>query len=265
MTTNSGKRLALGVSYRGTRYCGWQKQAHSDNTVQYHVEAALSQVANHPVSTRCAGRTDSGVHSTGQVIHMDTMAERSAHNWQSGTNRYLPRDIRINWVKTVDSDFHARFSAIYRRYHYVIEDNSVGHAIFTGLVTPYRYRLDVEKMHRAAQCLLGEQDFSSFRASQCQSNTSFRHIDFVNISRSHDNRFVIVDIQANAFLYHMVRNIVGALLMVGRGKYSSQWLEELLLARDRKKAPATASADGLYLIAVGYPSTYHLSPGARPF
>lgn len=250
------KRIAMGISYRGNRYNGWQRQSHCRNTIQENVEQAVSAIANEPISLICAGRTDSGVHGTGQVVHFDTTATRDTYSWKMGTNRHLPRDIRVHWVKSVNNDFHARFSARYRRYHYVIEDASIGHAIFTGLVTPYRDALDAERMHLAAQCLLGEQDFSSFRAAQCQSNTPFRQIDFINVTR-HKN-FVIVDIQANAFLYHMVRNIVGALLLVGNGKHDIDWLTATLAAKDRRQAPATAAADGLYLVAVGYDQAFSL-------
>ncbi len=249
-------KLAFGVSYCGKNYYGWQKQAHSDNTVQYHVERALSQVADHSVELVCAGRTDSGVHATGQVIHIETHANRPLRGWQMGVNTQLPRDIRINWAMEVPDDFHARFSATARRYHYIIEDSSIGNAIFTGLIASYRYSLDSEKMHEAAQYLLGENDFSSFRAAQCQSNRPFRHIDFINVSRQ--GSYVVIDIQANAFLYHMVRNIVGALVEVGRGKQSPEYLAALLAAKDRTVAPPTFIADGLYLVEVVYDSVYNI-------
>lgn len=253
------KRIVMGISYRGNRYNGWQRQSHCPETVQKYLDMALSAVANESIATVCAGRTDAGVHGTGQVVHFDSIAERSDYGWQMGTNTHLPKDIRVNWVRRVDEMFHARFSACYRRYHYVIEDDSVGNAIFEGLLTVYRYPLEPDNMHNAAQCLLGEHDFSSFRAAQCQSKTPFRHVDFVNIKRQ--GRFVVVDIQANAFLYHMVRNIVGALLLVGQGKQSADWLAELLVAKERRKAPATAPADGLYLVEVGYDNVYNLPTG----
>lgn len=254
-------KLALGVSYNGRDYYGWQKQSHSNNTVQYHVEKALSFVADEPLALVCAGRTDSGVHGTGQVIHIETSAYRKSYSWQMGANSQLPRDIRIEWVTGVSADFHARFSAHYRRYQYVIEDNSVGNAIFHGQVTPVREKLDVSAMHQAAQCLLGEQDFSSFRAAQCQSNTPFRRVDFVRVYRN--GGFVIVDIQANAFLYHMVRNIVGSLLQIGKGKKPITWLSAVLSAQNRREAAATAVASGLYLIEVGYDSVYNLPRGGK--
>lgn len=258
-------KLAFGISYCGRDYYGWQKQSHTDNTVQYHIEQALSAVANEDISLVCAGRTDSGVHATGQVIHIETTAVREQRGWKMGANTRLPKNIRVNWVQDVPDDFHARFSANYRRYQYIIEDDCNGNAIFDGLVTPYRYKLDSNIMHEAAQALLGEQDFSSFRAAQCQSNTANRHIDFVKVYRK--EQFVIVDIQANAFLYHMVRNIVGSLLLIGQGKKPPSWLSELLQAKDRRLAAATAIANGLYLVEVGYNSVYNIPTGnhALPF
>lgn len=254
-------KLVFGISYCGKGYYGWQRQAHSDNTIQFHLEQALSTVANHPVALTCAGRTDSGVHATGQVIHIETQAIRSLHGWKMGVNRHLPPTIRVDWVQGADDEFHARFSAKYRRYQYIIEENSVGNAIFSGLVTPYRYALDVEKMHTAAQYLLGENDFSSFRAARCQSNSPFRHIDFIRVYRH--GGFIIVDIQANAFLYHMVRNIVGTLQSIGNGKRPPEWMEQLLIARNRCLAAPTSIADGLYLVEVGYDSVYNIPTGGK--
>lgn len=258
-------KLAFGVSYCGRGYYGWQKQPHSDNTIQHHIEAALSKVANEPINLSCAGRTDSGVHGTGQIIHIETTAVRPLRGWRMGTNSYLPENIRINWVCGVSDDFHARFSAKYRRYQYIIEDNSGGNAVFSGLVTPCRYALNEKAMHEAAQFLLGENDFSSFRAAQCQSHSAHRNVHFIRVFRS--NGFIVVDIQANAFLYHMVRNIVGALIAVGQGKYPPAWFAELLAARNRCLAPPTAIADGLYLIEVGYESVYNIpdNPITLPF
>ncbi|MGY0398754.1 MAG: tRNA pseudouridine(38-40) synthase TruA [Ostreibacterium sp.] len=254
-------RLAFGISYCGKGYYGWQKQLHSSNTIQYWLEKALSAVANQSITSYSAGRTDSGVHATGQVIHIETDAIRSLHGWQMGVNTHLPVNIRVNWVAEVSDNFHARFSANYRRYQYIIEENSIGHALFAGLITPYRHTLVVEKMHEAAQYLLGENDFSSFRAAQCQSNTSYRHIDAISVIRK--NQYVIVDIQANAFLYHMVRNIVGALFLVGEEKQSPKWMGELLAKKCRQLAPATAIADGLYLVEIGYSLRYNIVKGGK--
>lgn len=255
-------KLALGISYKGCGYFGWQKQRHSDNTIQYHVEKSLTKIANEPVNLVCAGRTDSGVHATAQVVHLSTTAKRSEYNWKMGGNTQLPPTIRIEWVREVPESFHARFSARYRRYQYIIEDKSVGSSIFSGIVTPVRELLDTKIMQQAAQCLLGEQDFSSFRAAQCQSHSSFRHLEFITVYRK--NRFVIIDIQANAFLYHMVRNIVGSLVLVGLHKKPVVWLGEVLGAKDRAQAAPTFIADGLYLIEVGYDPLYNLPVGGKP-
>lgn len=255
-TAQFTENLAMGISYRGSAYCGWQRQRHRSDTVQETLEAAISRVANAPTNTICAGRTDSGVHASGQVIHVNTAAKRSDYGWQMGINTHLPADIRVDWVRVVGRDFHARFSANYRRYQYIIEDSSVGNAVFAGLITPYKYSLDAGAMHDAAQCLLGEHDFSSFRAAHCQSNTPFRHIDHLRVGRH--QQFVVIDIQSNAFLYHMVRNIVGALLLIGNGKRDAKWLEQVFNAKDRRKAPATAAADGLYLVEVGYNEAHQL-------
>ncbi|PID66647.1 MAG: tRNA pseudouridine(38-40) synthase TruA [Gammaproteobacteria bacterium] len=255
-------KLALGVSYCGRHYYGWQRQSHTHNTVQHYIELALSTVADETVNVCCAGRTDSGVHASGQVIHFSTNALRDLRGWKMGTNTQLPKDIRIHWVRAVADDFHARFSAKYRRYHYIIEDNSSGNAIFNGLVTPCRYALDAEAMQQAAQVLVGEHDFSSFRAAQCQSQTPNRHVDFIRVYRN--GQFVIIDIQANAFLYHMVRNIVGSLLLIGQGKKEVAWLNKVLQERNRCLAGTTAGANGLYLVEVGYDSVYNIPAGNHP-
>jgi len=258
------KKVALGVAYQGLAYYGWQRQRHLSNTVQENLENALSSVADQSIELICAGRTDSGVHATGQVVHFESTAVRSLRAWQQGGNRHLAKTIRIAWAVEVPGDFHARFSATHRRYHYIIEDNSMGNAVYAGLVTACPYPLDAQIMHEAAQCLLGEQDFSSFWTASCQSHSPFRHIDFVNVRRK--GRLVVIDIQANAFLYHMVRNIAGALMAVGRGITPVRWLPELLAARDRCQAPATAKANGLYLVEVGYDSVYNLpEPAFFPF
>lgn len=254
-------KLALGVSYKGTNYFGWQKQQHTENTVQYYVESALAKIANEPITVVCAGRTDSGVHATAQVIHLTTRAERSEYGWKMGSNTQLPPTIRVEWVRAVPEDFHARFSAHYRRYQYIIEDQSVGNSIFSGIITPVRGALDTERMQQAALCLLGEKDFSSFRAAQCQSQTSFRHIDFIHVYRK--KRYVVIDIQANAFLYHMVRNLVGSLVYVGLHKRPVDWLSEVLSAKDRRQAAPTFIADGLYLVEVGYDSLYNIPVGGK--
>ncbi len=242
-------RFAAAVEYHGGLYCGWQRQPHSPD-VQTPVEAALSQVANETVQVACAGRTDTGVHATNQIIHFDSRALREPRNWRLGANANLPDGIRLHWVCRVGDDFHARFSARTRTYRYVIANEPARPALFSGLVTWRRKSLDADAMHRAAQVLLGEQDFSSFRAAGCQSVSPFRRVDAVTVWRRQS--LVIIEITANAFLHHMVRNIAGALIAVGAGERSGDWLARLVEARDRTKAEVTAPAAGLYLVSVGY-------------
>ena len=249
-------KLAFGISYNGCSYFGWQNQPHTKNTVRFHIDHAISKVANQKINSVCAGRTDSGVHSTGQVIHVETDAIRKLRGWQMGTNKYLPKSIRVDWVKNVADSFHARFSANYRRYQYIIADKSHGSAIFHGLLLSCRYDLNAGLMHQASQCLLGKQDFTSFRASRCQSKTAFRNVQEISVYRFKE--YIVIDIRANAFLYHMVRNIVGALLTIGQGKESPEWMLQLLSKKDRRQAPSTAPSQGLYLVEVGYEDIYEI-------
>jgi tRNA pseudouridine38-40 synthase len=248
-------KLALGIEYDGSRYYGWQRQSEVAS-VQGCLEQALSKVAAHPVSVFCAGRTDAGVHGTGQVVHFETTSQRKDAAWTMGVNTHLPRDIAVRWVKEVDSDFHARFSATARRYRYIIYNHRYRPAILQQGLTHFYAPLDAERMERAAQCLLGENDFTSFRALQCQSRTPWRNVKHVNVTRY--GRYIVVDIKANAFVHHMVRNIVGSLLEIGCGNQSETWMEELLAAKDRTLAAATARAEGLYLVAVDYPERFDL-------
>ncbi|GLR10641.1 tRNA pseudouridine(38-40) synthase TruA [Mixta theicola] len=248
-------KLALGIEYDGSRYYGWQRQQEV-RSVQARLEQALSQVANHEVTVFCAGRTDAGVHGTGQVVHFETTSLRKDAAWTLGVNANLPDDIAVRWVKAVPEEFHARFSATARRYRYVIYNHRLRPAILHGGVTHFHLPLDVEKMHRAGQCLLGENDFTSFRAVQCQSRTPWRNLMHLNVSRH--GGYVVVDIKANAFVHHMVRNIVGSLLEIGCGNQPEGWMAELLAAKDRKLAAATAKAAGLYLVAVDYPAHFAL-------
>ena len=250
-------RFAAAVAYRGGRFSGWQRQKHS-TSVQAEVETALSFVAGEAVTVACAGRTDAGVHATGQVIHFDTGAAREPANWVRGANSRLPPEIRLHWAGAVAPAFHARFSALSRTYRYVICNQPVAPAILAGLVTWYRDELDAPAMHRAAQALLGENDFSSYRAAGCQSRTPFRNVTAVSVSRR--GRLVVVEISANAFLHHMVRNVVGALVAVGRGEAWEAWPGELLALRDRTLGQATAPAGGLYLVGVDYPHEFPLPP-----
>ncbi|MFM2482737.1 tRNA pseudouridine(38-40) synthase TruA [Celerinatantimonas sp. YJH-8] len=248
-------RIALGIEYDGAAYYGWQRQREV-NSVQECVEQALSKIADHPVDVFCAGRTDAGVHATGQVIHFDTHSGRSMSAWTLGMNANLPKDIAVRWAKSVADDFHARFSAKARRYRYIIYNAPYRGAILNHGVSHYHQHLDEKRMHEAAQYLLGEQDFSSFRAVQCQSRSPFRNVHHVMVTRQGD--FVVIDIKANAFLHHMVRNIAGSLIEVGQGDRPPTWISELLALKDRTKAAATAKAQGLYLVSVDYPQRYEI-------
>lgn len=248
-------KIALGIEYDGAAFFGWQRQR-DVVTVQEELEKALSKVANHPVDVFCAGRTDSGVHGTGQVVHFETTSERSERGWTMGVNANLPDSVAVTWVKTVPDDFHARFSATARRYRYIIANTKLRPAILKAGLSHYHAPLDEEKMHQAAQALLGENDFSSFRAAQCQSNSPNRFIHFVNVTRH--NEFVVIDIKANAFVHHMVRNIAGSLIAVGNGDKPVEWISDVLALKDRTKAAETAKPNGLYLIQVDYPESFGL-------
>ncbi|GLP96576.1 tRNA pseudouridine(38-40) synthase TruA [Paraferrimonas sedimenticola] len=248
-------RIALGIEYDGAKYYGWQRQQEVDS-VQARLEAALSKVADCQIEVVCAGRTDSGVHATGQVVHFDCDVERHMGAWTLGVNANLPFDVAVRWAKVVDEEFHARFSATARRYRYVILNHRLRPAILQPGVTHHHQPLDETRMHQAAQALLGEQDFSSFRAVHCQSKTPFRNVHSVQVKRFGD--YLVVEIAANAFLHHMVRNIVGSLLVIGQGEQPVEWIEQLLALKDRTQAAPTAKANGLYLVDVTYPDEFEL-------
>ena len=248
-------RIALVVEYDGSQYHGWQAQT-GLHTVQQRLEQALSKVADIPVTVACAGRTDTGVHATNQVVHFDCDKERSMRSWIYGTNSFLPKDICVKWGKEMPDSFHARYSAVSRRYRYVIYNASIRPALLRSNVTWQYRQLDHRAMHQAAQLLLGEHDFTSFRSVECQSKTPMRSILKVEVSRQSD--LVILDITANAFLHHMVRNIAGVLIAVGSGKQPVDWVEQVLKAKDRKLGAETAPAYGLYLVQVAYPKEFGL-------
>lgn len=248
-------KFAACIEYDGTPFFGWQRLSHAA-TVQEHVERALSQVAAEPVGVVCAGRTDTGVHGIGQVIHFETNAIRPERGWLFGTNVNLPDGITMRWIKPVAEAFHARFSALSRRYRYVILNRVARPALLQHRVCWQHHLLDVAAMHSAAQVLVGEQDFSSFRAAGCQARHAVREVMEVTVSG--EGEFVYVDIVANAFLHHMVRNIVGSLLRVGAGERGVSWMEELLALRDRTQAGVTAPAAGLYFVHVEYPLEFGL-------
>lgn len=258
----AGERIALALEYEGSGFYGWQSQRKLGiPTVQETLEAALSKIANAPIITACAGRTDAGVHASHQVVHFDTPVARGEKAWVVGGNTLLPPGIAIQWARRVAPDFHARFSATARRYRYVILNRPARSAHFSRLATSWWQPLDADLMHAEAQCLLGERDFSSFRGSGCQSNTPMRNVHFVRVTRHVD--WVVIDVQANAFLLHMVRNIVGTLLAVGGGIRSAGWTAEVLAACDRTRAAPTAPPEGLYLVDVSYPTEADLPAGGR--
>jgi tRNA pseudouridine38-40 synthase len=248
-------RVALGVEYNGTNYSGWQRQKHV-SSVQESLEKALTIVANHPIEVQCAGRTDAGVHGTGQVVHFDTDAQRKSAAWTMGVNANLARDVAVRWAKVVPDDFHARFTATARRYRYIIYNHPNRPGILSTGVSHYHGELDVESMHLAGQSLLGENNFTSFRAAHCQSRSPWRYLSHLRVTRL--QHYVIVDIKANAFVHHMVRNIVGSLIQIGKGEKSVEWMGWLLAQKDRKQAGPTAKAEGLYLVDVDYPAEYSL-------
>jgi tRNA pseudouridine38-40 synthase len=255
----AGGRIACRVEYDGSAYNGWQAQPHLDvPTVQEALERGLSTVAGTAVRVHCAGRTDTGVHGHGQVIHFDAPVERSAKSWVLGTNANLPYSVRLHWAAPVAGDFHARFSALARHYRYIIANTPVRPALLYRQVTWQRLPLDEQAMHGAAQCLLGERDFSAFRAAACQSASPMRNVHSVSVWRRGD--LVILDIRANAFLHHMVRNIAGSLIAVGIGRRDQVWMSELMAGRDRKLAADTAPPDGLYLVEVAYSPEWGLPP-----
>ena len=254
-------RVALVLEYDGSQYHGWQMQKSGVPSVEGALQAAVARVADHPVDIVCAGRTDAGVHASHQVVHFETTVKRSIRSWVMGINTALPDDICVHWAGNVPDRFHARFSAVRRRYRYVIFNHPVRPALMRYHVT-WNYRpLDADRMHRAAQCLVGEHDFTSFRATGCQSRSPFRFVDFLRVTRM--GHYVVIDIQANAFLHHMVRNIAGTLIKVGTGQASPDWVAEVLARRDRRAGGVTAPQYGLYLADVGYPVTFPL-PQSEP-
>lgn len=243
------KNYLLQVEYFGKNYCGWQRQLHSPS-VQQELEKALSKVANHQVEVVCAGRTDTGVHATSQVVNFSSGAHREIKAWHRGVNALLPQDIKVHLLKEVDLDFHARFSALNRTYNYIIYNAPTSSPIFAEHSLWERNPLDVEKMNQACKYLVGEHDFSSFRSSQCQANTPFRNIQKAEFIRY--GNFIVFEVIGNAFLHHMIRNFVGSLLRIGLGTKDPQWLSKLLEYKDRTKAAETAKAHGLYFVGVEY-------------
>ena len=259
-------RYALGVQYRGTHYCGWQRQHHGQpprelQTIQLMLEQAIAAVANEAICVTCAGRTDRGVHAHEQVVHFDTRAVRPDKAWVLGVNSHLPDDISVLWVKRVAADFHARFSAVARSYRYFINNQAVRPVLSRELMTSVRRPLNHELMQQAAQYLLGTHDFSSFRGNSCQAKSPVRSVHHIEVRRS--GAIVVLEVKANAFLHHMVRNIVGVLIKIGHGDKPVAWAGEVLDAKTRTAAAMTAPPHGLYLLAVDYPEIFAL-PRSHP-
>lgn len=252
---------AIGIEFIGTNYRGWQRQQEV-NSIQQNLEDCLSKIANHSVEVIGAGRTDAGVHASNMIAHFTTTAKRDAYNWLRGANTLLPKDIAIKWLVPMPNDFHARFSAIARRYRYVTLNQQFRPAILNGQVTHEYSPLDLAKMQQAIMHIVGTHDFTSFRAAACQSKQPIRHVHFAHLQKYGD--LIVLDIQADGFLHHMVRNIMGSLFSIGRGEQPVDWLATLLLAKDRTLASATASADGLYFINALYPDKFQrLFPNTR--
>jgi tRNA pseudouridine38-40 synthase len=254
-------RFAAGLEYDGRAYSGWQFQP-GLNTIQDVVQRALGRVADAPVDCICAGRTDAGVHALAQVAHFDTTAVRSERSWRLGANTYLPEDVSIAWLREVPAQFHARFSATARSYRYLIFNRDSRSGLAAGRATWERRPLDAQRMHAAAQVLVGEHDFSAFRAIECQAKSPLRRVERLDVARGAE--WVSIVITANAFLHHMVRNVAGLLMSVGHGESPPERVAAVLAGRDRRVNAATAPPDGLYLVAVRYPAQFGLPDPGSP-
>lgn len=244
---------AIGIEFIGTNYRGWQRQQEV-GSIQEYLENALSKVANEPIEVVAAGRTDAGVHASHMIAHFTTTAQREPHNWLRGVNTLLPKDIALRWLVPMPEDFHARFKAIARRYRYVTLNQPYRPAILHGQVSHEYAPLDISKMQQAIQTIVGTHDFTSFRATACQSNQPVRNVHFANLIQH--GELLVLDIQADGFLHHMVRNIMGSLFAIGKGEQSVDWLAALIQAKDRTLAAPTASANGLYFINALYPDEF---------
>ncbi len=254
-------RLALGICYSGTAYQGWQSQS-TGLTIQDKLEKALSQFADVPrISTLCSGRTDAGVHGLMQVVHFDTDIDREPHSWVRGTNRYLPSDIAVQWAQVVPGNFHCRGSALGRRYIYVLLDSRVRPSLEAGRVGWVYHPLNEDAMRQASQHLLGEHDFSSFRASSCQALSPVKTLPQIDLSKR--GAYWRFEFEGNAFLHHMIRNIMGCLVSIGQGQQSPDWMREVLLAKSRDAAAPTFSPDGLYFAGPIYSPEWGL-PDTTP-
>lgn len=248
-------KYALGIEYDGTLYKGWQSQR-GQNCIQENIEFAISKIANEPVKIFGSGRTDSKVHACCQVAHFETNVKREDKNWLLGINNYLPKDIRILWVKQVNNDFDARRTALNRKYRYIIYNSNIRVSLLRNNVAWIHGKLNADLMQQGANFLLGEHDFSSFRGADCQSISPIRNIEFISVCRKDD--IIIFECIGNAFLHHMIRNIMGVLIKIGRGKISPKWAHEVLLAKDRRAADVTADPSGLYYVGPKYPARYNI-------
>ncbi len=255
-------RVAVVLEYDGSAFAGWQLQEPEVRTVQACVEAALSRIADHPVRVTCAGRTDAGVHATYQVVHFDTPAHRPPHAWVLGANSHLPPEVAVRWAGVVPEDFHARFSAQARTYRYLILNRPVRPTFLARRVTWTHRPLDEARMAEAARDLVGEHDFSAYRALGCQAKSPVRTVHRLEVLRQ--GELVILEVEANAFLHHMVRNMAGVLMEIGAGRRPAGWAREVLEGRDRTLGGVTAPPDGLYLVGVRYPERYGLPALPRP-
>jgi tRNA pseudouridine38-40 synthase len=252
-------RIALGIEYDGRAFCGWQTQP-TGCAAQDKLESALAQLAGESIATVCAGRTDAGVHALAQVVHFDTAARRPLTAWVRGANALLPRSIAVTWARVVAAEFHARYAARERCYRYVLLNRAMRPAAEQGRVGWFHLPLALDQMQRGAQALLGEHDFSAFRSSECQARSPVRTLHRLDIERRGD--YLLFEFSANAYLHHMVRNIVGALVYVGKGRQPPEWIAEVLHGRDRTRAAPTFDAAGLYLTRVVYDAAWGL-PTAR--
>jgi tRNA pseudouridine38-40 synthase len=248
-------RIALGLEYDGSAFCGWQTQPGGCG-VQDHLQRSLSLLADEPIEVTAAGRTDTGVHAWAQVVHFDTQAVRDPKSWVRGTNSNLHERVRVVWAKEVPDEFHARYSALSRTYRYLLLDSGVEPAIQRHLVGWYHRPLDLEALRRAAKSLVGEHDFSSFRDAQCQAKSPVRDLREVHVERG--DPLIVLTFRANAFLHHMIRNIVGSLVYVGAGKHPPEWIAELMAKRDRREAAPTFAAAGLYFAGAEYDPAFGL-------
>lgn len=253
-------RVALGLEYDGRFFEGWQIQPHG-RTVQNALQNALAQIAGEAIDVVCAGRTDTGVHAALQVVHFDTPVQRPLSAWVRGVNAHLPETLSVLWAQEVNADFHARFSATGRHYRYFLLNRPTRPALVHGRAGWCHVPLDVAAMQAGAEYLLGEHDFSAFRAAQCQAHSPVRTLTRASVQRA--GEWIVLDFSANAFLHHMVRNLVGALVYVGKGELQARDIEQLLLMRDRHRSPPTFSPAGLYLCGVDYPDLWHLPAQGR--